>query len=81
MLDKVCAKELQKIPLTILWEEEYGIFLGYLCDKLIGQVKISRFALQVGEATDAVKDARLITCVRHVLDNVIKDEFLLLQTY
>jgi len=46
-------------------------------DKLIDQLKISCFALQVDEMTDVlVKDAHVITLVQYVLENDIKKEFL-----
>jgi hypothetical protein len=32
--------------------------------------------LQINEATDAVKDAHLFTCVWHVLESYIKKDFL-----
>jgi hypothetical protein len=44
---------------------------------VIDQLRISRFALQVCEAMDVVKDARLIAYVRYVLENYIKEDFLL----
>jgi hypothetical protein len=39
---------------------------------LIDQLETSRFALQVDEATDAIKDAYLIIYVQHVLENIMK---------
>jgi hypothetical protein len=45
------------------------------CEQLIGQLKNSRFAFKVAEPTDVVKYAHLITYVRYVLENNIKEGF------
>ncbi|XP_026471061.1 SCAN domain-containing protein 3-like [Ctenocephalides felis] len=47
-----------------------------LCDQLIEKIKLSSFALQVDEATDVAKDAHLITYIRHVMENDIREELL-----
>jgi len=44
---------------------------------LVGQLKTSRPALQVGEATGVVKDANVITYVQYVLENDMKEGFVL----
>ncbi|XP_026479226.1 protein FAM200A-like [Ctenocephalides felis] len=47
-----------------------------LCDQLIEKIKLSSFALQVDEATDVAKDAHLITYIRYVMENDIREELL-----
>jgi hypothetical protein len=46
-----------------------------LCDQLSEQLKISRFALQVHEATDVMKDAHMIIYVLCMMENDIKEDF------
>ncbi|XP_026464819.1 zinc finger BED domain-containing protein 5-like [Ctenocephalides felis] len=47
-----------------------------LCDQLIEKIKLSSFALQVDEDTDVAKDAHLITYIRYVIENDIREELL-----
>ncbi|XP_026467745.1 zinc finger BED domain-containing protein 5-like [Ctenocephalides felis] len=47
-----------------------------LCDQLIEKIKLSSFALQVDEATDVANDAHLITYIRYVMENDIREELL-----
>jgi hypothetical protein len=76
------AREIRKVPLAYsAVGRRISDISEELCDQLIDQLEISRFALQGDEVTDAVKDVHLITYVRYVLGNCIKEDFLVLQTY
>jgi hypothetical protein len=74
MLGESYVKEHQKIPHA---ENNVGRrtphILKDLCDHLIDRLITSHFALQVGEATNAIKDAHLITHAQYVLENDVKD--------
>jgi hypothetical protein len=74
MLGESYAKELLKIPFagkTVA--RRISDISEHLCDQSIDRLKKSRSELQVDGATDVVKDAYLITCVRYVWENDVKD--------
>jgi hypothetical protein len=50
--------------------------MSNISEDLCEQLKSSRFALQVDEATAVVTDAHLITYFRCMLENDIKEDFL-----
>jgi hypothetical protein len=63
MLGESYAKELRKIPLADNNVKITSNISEGLCDQLIRQLKISRFALQADEAREEVKCAHLIIYV------------------
>jgi hypothetical protein len=63
MLGESYTEELRKIPAV---RRRLSDISEDLCDQLIDHLKTSRFALQVHEITDVVKDAYLITYVWYV---------------
>ena len=77
MIGDSYADELRKIPLA---DNTVGRRISDMsddiCDQLTENLKSSYFALQVDEATDVAKDAHLITYVRYVLENEIKEDIL-----
>lgn len=71
------AKQLRQIPLA---DNTVGRRIDDisddLCDQLVSQMCTSKFALQVGEATDVAKDAHLIAYVGYVQENNIIEDIL-----
>lgn len=77
MLGEQSANKLRSIPLA---DNTVGRRISDisddLCDQLTDVLKYSHFGLQVDEATDVVKDAHLITYVRYISANEIKEDLL-----
>ncbi|XP_026481385.1 zinc finger BED domain-containing protein 5-like [Ctenocephalides felis] len=77
MFGESYADQIKSIPLadnTV--ERRISDISDDLCDQLIEKIKLSSFALQVDETTDVAKDAHLITYIRHVMENDIREELL-----
>ncbi|XP_015906681.3 SCAN domain-containing protein 3-like [Parasteatoda tepidariorum] len=75
MFGQSYANQLRQIPLA---DNTIGRRIDdiseNLCDQLVSRMRTSKFAIQVDEATDVVKDAHLIAYVRYVDDtNIIED--------
>lgn len=77
MLGEQSANKLRSIPLA---DNTVGRRISDisddLCHQLTDALKYSHFGLQVDEATDVVKDAHLITYVRYISANEIKEDLL-----
>jgi hypothetical protein len=78
-LSESYAKELRKIPLLDNMRRRILDTSQYLCGPTIDKLKTPSFALQIGKATDVVKDEHLITFVQYVLENDIKEDILFLK--
>jgi hypothetical protein len=73
-LDESYDKGLRKIPLAGDTVGRKALEISEdVCNQLTAQFKSSRFELQVDEATDIVKDAHLITYVRYLLENDVRE--------
>lgn len=77
MFGESYAKQLQQIPLS---DNTVGRRINDisedLCEQLISELRISKFAIQVDEAVDVAKDAHLIAYVRYVSEADIKEDIL-----
>jgi hypothetical protein len=78
LLGESYATELRKIPHE---DNNVGRRISDISEDLydqepIDQTKTSRFALQIDEASDVLKDAHLITYVRYMMENDMRENFL-----
>ncbi|XP_066978963.1 zinc finger BED domain-containing protein 5-like [Macrobrachium rosenbergii] len=76
MLGESSANKLRSIPLADNTVGRRISDSGDLSDQLTDALKYSHFGLQVDEATDVVKDAHLISYVRYISANEIKEDLL-----
>ncbi|KAK9882479.1 hypothetical protein WA026_021820 [Henosepilachna vigintioctopunctata] len=77
MFSESYAKQLEKIPLS---DNTVGRRINDisedLCHRLVSQLRTTKFAIQVDEATDITKDAHLIAYVRYIAENNILEDIL-----